>query len=200
MYSVIKVLFDKIMSAALLLTLAPVLLSIYCGIFLNYRFNPIYSVVRSGKNQKPFRYYKFQSMYPVGHKAAKTSSDFDRITPLGFFIRKYSVDELPSLLCVLRGDMSLVGPRPLPPVYDDLYSKPQRQRFLVKPGVTGLAQIRGRNSISWKRKFALDYYYVKKNSFCFDIYIVLGTIGRVVAAKDVHPSGASVVDNFNGSN
>ena len=193
-------LFDKVASFFLIIAFSPLLITIYVVIGITYRFNPLYRTVRTGKYQKQFTYYKFQTMYPKDHLLVKSSQDIDRITWIGFYLRKYSLDELPSLFCVLLGKMSLVGPRPLPPVYDQLYTPTQLRRFDVKPGITGSAQINGRNSITWRRKFAFDYLYVKNMSFCFNILILIKTVNKVLFAKDVHPIGASKVENFSGKN
>lgn len=190
----------SIIAFTFILIFSPVMVIIYFTILVVYQYNPIYVAKRVGLGQKTFSYYKFQTMYPINSAKIKGNTDQERITRLGLVLRKYSLDELPSLLCVLLGNLSLVGPRPLPPVYNDLYSDRQRQRFLVKPGITGLAQISGRNSISWSKRFALDCFYVKKKSLCFDMIIGIKTVKKVIFAKDVHPTGASVVDNFNGKN
>lgn len=193
-------LLDKISSVILIITLSPLLLTIYVVIGIIYRFDPIFRTVRTGKGQKPFVYYKFQTMYPKDHLQVSSTQDIDRITKIGFYLRKFSLDELPSVICVLLGKMSLVGPRPLPPVYDQLYTATQLRRFDVKPGITGLAQINGRNSITWRKKFAFDYLYVKNISFSLNILILLKTLNKVFFAKDVHPTGASKVENFTGRN
>lgn len=191
---------QRLVALLFILLISPLLILIYLTIALFYQYNPIFVTPRTGLNQKQFNYYKFQTMYPIGHLTAIGKTDEERLTKLGFYLRKYSLDELPSVLCVLFGNLNFVGPRPLPPVYNNLYSTVQLQRFLVKPGITGLAQISGRNSISWKRKFTLDCIYVKKRSNCLDLIIILKTVKKVLLAKDVHPTGASAVKNFNGDN
>jgi lipopolysaccharide/colanic/teichoic acid biosynthesis glycosyltransferase len=126
--------------------------------------------------------------------------DIQRITPFGRFLRKYSLDELPQLFNVLKGDMSMVGPRPLLFKYIPLYNEQQRRRHEVKPGITGWAQINGRNTISWGKKFALDVYYVNNVSFMFDLKILLKTFMKVFKSEGVNQSNARPMEPFNGNN
>jgi undecaprenyl phosphate N,N'-diacetylbacillosamine 1-phosphate transferase len=131
---------------------------------------------------------------------ANVASNSDRITIVGRFIRKTSIDEIPQLINVIKGDMSLVGPRPLLYKYIPLYSPQQRSRHLVKPGITGLAQVNGRNSISWTQKFAFDIDYVEKISFKMDIKILLLTAVKIFRVKEVNQSNQQTMEPFNGHN
>lgn len=141
---------------------------------------PIFFVqTRSGKNKKHFKIFKFRTMITDTYKLKEE----DRLTSLGIFLRKFSLDELPQLFNVIKGDMSLVGPRPLLIEYDDNYSDKQNLRFLVKPGITGLAQVEGRNSLTWEEKFELDIKYVKQLSFVNDLEILIKTIKVVFFSK-----------------
>jgi lipopolysaccharide/colanic/teichoic acid biosynthesis glycosyltransferase len=142
--------------------------------------SPIFFVqTRSGKNKKYFKIFKFRTMiaYTASFKEA------DRLTRLGIFLRKFSLDELPQLFNVIKGDMSLIGPRPLLIEYDDHYSDTQNLRFKVKPGITGLAQVQGRNNLTWEEKFELDIKYVQQLSFINDVKILIKTIRVVFFSK-----------------
>ena len=144
----------------------------------------IFSQSRTGKEEKIFTFYKFRTM------EISTSSELDdtslRITPLGDILRRTSLDELPSLLNVLRGEMSIVGPRPLLPEYLDRYNNFQRRRHEVLPGITGLAQISGRNAISWEEKFKYDVDYVENNSLFIDVCIIFRTLTKIFSSKDIN--------------
>ena len=132
-------------------------------------------------------------------KKISSKDDKLRTSNLGAFLRKHSIDEIPSLVNVMKGDMSFVGPRPLLSKYDKLYNKDQRKRFLVKPGITGWAQINGRNSISWEEKFKLDLWYVKNSSFMLDFKILFKTIFKVLNNNDVNNSEGETTDEFKGN-
>ena len=126
--------------------------------------------------------------------------DFKRLTPLGKIVRKLSLDELPQLINVIKGEMSFVGPRPLLPEYLPLYSKEQKKRHLVKPGITGWAQINGRNTLSWEDKFKLDVYYVAHQSFFLDLKILIKTVGKVILPRDINAGKQLTMEPFNGKN
>lgn len=148
--------------------------------------------VRVGRGGKPFTILKLRTMR-IGD-----GSDAERITPFGAFLRKTSLDELPQLFNVLRGDMSLVGPRPLPTAYLPLYSKEQARRHEVRPGITGWAQVNGRNGISWKRRFELDVWYVDHRSLLLDARIALMTVAAVFTGRGVSAEGEATVRPFTG--
>ncbi len=171
MYSVTKSILDWFVAGILLLLVGiPVFLMGWMGTLIDGA--PIfYSQVRSGKSGRPFTLYKLRTM-----KANK-------ITPFGSFLRRWSIDELPQLWNILKGDMSLVGPRPLLPEYDAYYTPAQKRRFDVKPGITGLSQVNGRNSIGWEKRFELDVEYVEKQSFWLDCQILMKTFVQIFDGK-----------------
>ncbi len=146
----------------------------------------LYKQQRPGLNGAPFFLYKFRSMSNEKDSTGRLLPDHIRLTPFGSFLRQYSLDELPQLINVIKGDLSLVGPRPLLMEYLPLYSKEQARRHLVRPGITGWAQVNGRNSITWEEKFALDVWYVNNQSLFLDIKILLLTIIRVLRSDNVH--------------
>lgn len=156
---------------------------------------------RPGKNGKIFKICKFKSMTDEKDAEGNLLPNEQRITKVGKFIRKTSIDELPQLWNVLKGDMSLIGPRPLPVRYLELYSERQAHRHDVRPGISGWAQINGRNNISWCKKFEYDVYYVENVSFIFDMKIILKTIGKVFAKADINTGEDKVgAVGFNGHN
>lgn len=138
-------------------------------------------------------------MKDVGDIKMTSENDKKRLTAFGFLLRKYSIDEIPSLVNVLKGDMSFVGPRPLLAKYDKLYNEEQRKRFMVKPGITGWAQINGRNSISWEEKLKLDIWYIKNRNLILDFEILFKTIFKVFNNKDVDSSKSETMDEFKGN-
>jgi len=156
--------------------------------------------VRPGLHGRPFQMVKFRTMTDARGPDGALLPDADRLTPFGRFLRGTSLDELPELWNVLKGDMSLVGPRPLATVYLPLYSKEQMRRHEVRPGITGWAQINGRNAISWARKFELDVWYVDNQSIMLDIKILFLTIAKVINKSDVKGDGQAEVESFNGRN
>lgn len=156
---------------------------------------------RPGKNGKIFKVIKFKSMTDERDKAGNLLPNEKRITPIGVFIRKTSIDELPQLFNVLKGDMSLIGPRPLMIRYLDLYSEEQSRRHDVRPGITGWAQVNGRNTITWTKKFQLDVWYVDNLSLKLDIKIIILTIKKVLLPKDINSSDEKVgAVGFDGTN
>ena len=156
--------------------------------------------VRPGLHGRPFQMVKFRTMTDARGPDGALLPDADRLTPFARFLRGTSLDELPELWNVLKGDMSLVGPRPLATVYLPLYSKEQMRRHEVRPGITGWAQINGRNAISWARKFELDVWYVDNQSIMLDIKILFLTIAKVINKSDVKGDGQAEVESFNGRN
>lgn len=155
---------------------------------------------RPGKDGKIFRVVKFKTMTDERDSEGKLLPDAQRLTKVGSFVRSTSIDELPQLWNVLRGDMSLIGPRPLVVKYLPLYSPEQARRHEVRPGITGWAQINGRNNISWERKFELDVYYVDNLSFPLDCKIILSTLKKVFLREDISKEGEATTDPFNGNN
>jgi len=154
---------------------------------------------RLGKGGKPFTLVKFRTMSTTQTGKTHQASDEQRLTPLGCKLRSTSIDELPELWSVLRGDMSLVGPRPLLTEYLVLYSSEQSRRHLVRPGITGLAQVSGRNSLTWSEKFDLDVWYVDNISFALDLLILFRTISVVVNRSGITAEGKATVDPFHGN-
>lgn len=151
-----------------------------------------YRSERAGQHGRVFRLFKFRSMIDG------PEPDSERITPYGEFLRKTSIDELPSLFQVVTGKMNLVGPRPLLPEYNDLYDPTQRLRLILKPGITGWAQINGRNLIDWEQKFELDVWYVNNRSFLLDVRILIATVGKVLSCVGIKPKQGITMPKYNG--
>ncbi|MCB0476405.1 MAG: sugar transferase, partial [Flavobacteriaceae bacterium] len=168
----LKRLFDLLLSLCLIIVLSPLILLVAFLLFIQNKGNPFFFQDRPGKDQQKIRIVKFKSMTDARDQTGQLLPDRERITKLGKFIRKASLDELPQLFNVLTGDMSLIGPRPLLFKYLPLYSKEQLRRHAVRPGITGWAQVNGRNSISWTKKFELDVYYVDHLTLALDMKIL----------------------------
>lgn len=160
----------------------------------------IFRQARTGVNGSPFRVYKFRTMTNDTDENGKLLPDEQRMTELGQLLRRTSIDELPSLLNVLKGEMSLVGPRPQMHEFAELLSDEQRERLTVLPGITGWAQVNGRNAISWQKKFELDVWYVRNASFLLDLKILLKTVSVVVSGDGVNKEGHATTDRFTGEN
>ena len=168
--------------------------------FANKGAGAFFTQERPGKDGRIFKVIKFKSMTDERDKEGKLLPDMKRLTKVGRFIRATSLDELPQLLNVLKGDMALVGPRPLLPEYLPLYNKEQRRRHEVRPGITGWAQVHGRNTISWNEKFKLDVWYVDHMSFILDLRIILMTIKNVFLRTGINSSATDTMENFTGNN
>jgi lipopolysaccharide/colanic/teichoic acid biosynthesis glycosyltransferase len=170
-------------------------------LLIRYKFGtPVFfRQIRPGKCGHPFQVIKFRTMHDVSDSKGTLLPDSDRLTQFGKFLRATSFDELPELWNVLKGDMSLVGPRPLLMEYLPLYNDEQRRRHEVKPGITGLAQINGRNAISWEEKFKLDVWYVDNQSLWLDIKILLYTVKKVLAREDISADGHVTMKPFTGN-
>ncbi len=181
-----------------LLILSPLLLVLSMLIKIKLGSPVLFWQNRPGLKGKIFTFYKFRTMSDRHDSAGRILPDKDRITPFGNFLRKTSLDELPSLFNVLKGDMSLVGPRPLLVEYLDLYSPDQARRHNVKPGITGWAQINGRNSLSWEEKFKLDVWYVDNHTFWLDIKILIKTIIKVLKREGINQSNNVTMNKFQG--
>jgi lipopolysaccharide/colanic/teichoic acid biosynthesis glycosyltransferase len=195
----IKPFFDRLTALLLLIILSPVMLLTAIAIRLSGS-RVLFSQIRPGKNEKLFRVYKFRTMTDRRDAEGNLLSDAQRLTRTGKFIRKTSLDELPQLWNVLRGNMSFVGPRPLLTEYLPLYTPAQSVRHSVKPGITGWAQINGRNSITWQQKFELDTWYAVNLSFSLDFKILFLTLIAVVRAKDINSPRAATMEKFDGTN
>jgi undecaprenyl phosphate N,N'-diacetylbacillosamine 1-phosphate transferase len=191
---------DIIASLIGVLLLSPIILVIALMLFVSNKNNPFFLQPRGGFKNSVFNIIKFKTMNDKKDSEGNLLSDDKRVTKFGKFLRKYSIDELPQLINVLKGDMSLIGPRPFHARYIDLYSDRQKERHNVRPGLTGWAQINGRNNITWKEKFELDLYYVDNQSFKLDVSIIIKTILKVLKPTDVKISNNTVATSFNGNN
>lgn len=190
---------DIVLSFCMIVALLPVFVCV--GVVV-YKFlgNPVfYKQQRAGRNGIPFNVFKFRTMTDERDASGELLSDAFRLGKLGIFLRRYSLDELPQLWNVLRGDMSLVGPRPLFVHYVPLYNAQQARRLEVKPGLTGWSQVNGRNAISWEEKFRLDVWYVEKCSLWLDLYILLLTVWRVLRPVGINQPEQATVEPFKGS-
>lgn len=179
--------FDFCVSLMIIIILSPIIVLVAIFVFVFIGSPIIFVQERPGKNKVSFNFYKFRSMTNETDENGNLLPNEDRLTKAGKFLRKTSLDELPSLINVLKGDMSLVGPRPLRTRYNSLYTKEQNLRHNVKPGITGLAQVNGRTAISWDEKFDLDVKYVRKQTFLLDLKILIKTVLVVLVQKDVSP-------------
>jgi undecaprenyl phosphate N,N'-diacetylbacillosamine 1-phosphate transferase len=195
-----KRIFDFIISLIGLVILFPVLVLVTILLAIANQGKPFFFQTRPGINQKLFKIIKFKTMTDAKDVNGNLLLDAERLTKVGNFVRKTSLDELPQLINVLIGDMSLIGPRPLLPQYLPLYSNYQNRRHEVKPGITGWAQINGRNAISWKDKFDFDVWYVDQISFLVDVKIFLLTIKKVFISEGINLEGQATAETFNGNN
>jgi len=200
MYIIIKGLLDKIFALSLLLISFPILfLSIFL-LFIELREFPFFVQDRPGFKGNIFSIYKLKTMKSVLDSKGALLPDHKRISIIGGVLRKLSIDELPQLINILKGEMSFIGPRPLLPAYLKLYNENQSKRHNVKPGITGWAQVNGRNAISWSEKFNFDIWYVNNISFLLDIKIIFLTIQKVFNFKEVNKSDKITMEPFNGTN
>lgn len=178
--------FDFWISLVALIVLSPVLLIVTIWLhFANKGAGAFFLQERPGKNEKIFKVIKFKSMTDERGADGKLLPDIERLTKVGAFVRKTSIDELPQLFNVLKGDMALIGPRPLLPKYLPLYNEHQHHRHDIRPGITGWAQVNGRNNVTWTEKFKMDLYYVNHCSLLMDINILIKTVKNVLCAKDI---------------
>jgi lipopolysaccharide/colanic/teichoic acid biosynthesis glycosyltransferase len=189
---------DLTVSLAALVLLAPVMGLVAGLIFFKMGSPVLFSQERPGMGGRPFRVYKFRTMSEAFDANGQSLPDAQRLTALGVLLRKLSVDELPQLLNVLRGDMSLVGPRPLLMAYLPLYSPTQARRHEVRPGITGWAQVNGRNAISWPERFALDVWYVDHQSLVLDVRILWITLRKVLLRDGISAEGEATMSHFKG--
>ena len=196
---IIKPVIDIIIALLIIVLLSPVMLLLVVLLALNNSGTPFFVQRRPGKHGKIFKIIKFKTMNDRRDPEGNLLPDSERLTPIGAFVRKTSLDEIPQLLNVIKGDMSLIGPRPLLPRYLDLYNDFQRRRNEVKPGITGWAQVNGRNSISWKRKFELDVWYVDHLSFLLDMKILLLTVKKVFISEGINEEGQATATEFTGN-
>lgn len=196
-----KRLIDFVLVFCALLVLWPILLIIIIFLhFANKGAGVFFTQDRPGKEAKIFKAIKFKTMTDERDAEGKLLPDAVRLTKVGRIVRSLSIDELPQLINVLKGDMALVGPRPLLPKYLPLYSKEQYRRHEVRPGITGWAQVNGRNNISWTTKFELDVWYVDHCSFALDVKIIFMTIKKVLFREDISKEGEATTVPFDGTN
>lgn len=192
--------FDIISSFVIIVLLSPLFLIILACLIIANRGNPFFIQKRPGKKEKIFSIIKLCTMNNLRDNEGNLLPDKVRLTKIGKFVRSTSIDELPQLINVLKGDMSFIGPRPLLVEYLPLYTKEQARRHDVRPGITGWAQVNGRNAISWNQKFNYDIEYVDNLSFGLDVKIVLLTINRIVKRDNISSKTAVTMEKFNGEN
>ena len=191
--------FDVIASIILILLLFPLMAGVMLAVLCSLGWPVLFSQDRPGIEGRVFRMHKFRTMSNSRDSAGNLLADEQRLGRFGSFLRRTSLDELPELFDVLRGRMSLVGPRPLLPEYMALYNADQARRHEVKPGVTGWAQVMGRNSLSWEEKFMYDVWYVENRTFLLDLKILLRTVGQVLKTSQTTGSGSVTMTKFTGS-
>lgn len=196
----VKRFLDFILALIGLILLLPVLFFVTVLLFFSNQGKPFFIQRRPGKNCEVFSIIKFKTMNDKKGDDGKLLHDSQRLTPIGKFVRKISLDEIPQLINVLKGDMSLVGPRPLLTDYVHLYNEFQNRRHEVKPGITGWAQVNGRNAISWDQKFAYDVWYVDHCSFLTDFKIIVMTFLKVIKKEGINAADSATIEPFTGYN
>lgn len=194
-----KRIFDFTSSTIGLLAISPIVIGTAIVVKNKIGSPILFTQERPGQYGKPFKVYKFRTMTNETDENGELLPDDVRLTETGKFLRKYSLDELPQLINVIKGDISLVGPRPLLMEYNDMYNEHQKRRLDVKPGITGWAQVNGRNAISWEEKFDLDVWYVDHQSFVLDIYILYLTFIKVFKSEGINQDGQATVNKFRGT-
>lgn len=196
---IVKRVFDLLIATALLLVLSPVVATVAVLVRLRLGGPVLFRQQRPGLGGKPFMMIKFRTMLDAADRQGNPLSDGERLTEFGKFLRSTSLDELPELINIMRGDMSLVGPRPLLMEYLPLYSPEQARRHEVRPGLTGWAQVNGRNSLSWDDKFALDTWYVDHHTLLLDLCILCLTVRKVLFRHDISAEGEATMSPFAGN-
>lgn len=196
----LKRLLDIIIASIALILLSPLYFYVAHKVKKNLGSPVLFRQVRPGLHGKPFEMIKFRSMKDAVDAQGNLLPDSERLTPFGKMLRSSSLDEMPELWNVIKGDMSIVGPRPLLMEYLPLYNQEQAKRHLVRPGMTGHAQVNGRNAISWEEKFKLDTWYVENQSVWLDFKIMLKTVKKVIAKDDINEAGEATMTKFTGSN
>ena len=195
----VKRIIDFFSALSGLIVFSPILLLLILILGISYKGSCFFFQKRPGKKGKIFKVIKFKTMNDKKDKQGKLLPDAMRLTKIGKFVRKTSLDELPQLINVLKGDMSLIGPRPLLPEYLPLYNETQNKRHNVKPGITGWAQVNGRNAITWEKKFELDVWYVENISFKLDLKITIKTIYKVIKSEDINTENHATTTKFTGN-
>lgn len=196
--NVIKPFCDVLVATIVFTCALPVFLVLVILLIIANNGKPFFFQKRPGKGERIFKVVKFKTMNDKKDKNGNLLPDADRLTAVGSFIRKTSLDEIPQLINVIKGDMSIVGPRPLLVEYLPLYNAVQKHRHDVKPGITGWAQVNGRNAISWKQKFEYDIWYVNNISFVLDLRIIFRTIGKVFKSEGINSATAATMEKFTG--
>jgi undecaprenyl phosphate N,N'-diacetylbacillosamine 1-phosphate transferase len=196
----LKRLIDFIFAFLGLLILSPIFIIVMIGLYFANNGKPFFFQARPGLNEKIFKIIKFKTMNDKKDAQGNLLPDSERLTPIGQFVRKTSLDELPQLINVLKGDMAIIGPRPLLPQYLPLYNESQKRRHNVRPGITGWAQVNGRNAISWTKKFELDVWYVDHVSFATDLKVFFTTFKKVFRSEGISQEGQATMEAFNGKN
>ncbi|WMN06784.1 sugar transferase [Marivirga arenosa] len=196
----IKPFFDKLTALIALVVASPIFIIVAILLAAFQKGKVFFTQRRPGKNAKIFMLVKFKTMRDDKDEQGELLPDADRLTWIGKIVRKTSMDEIPQLLNILKGDMSFIGPRPLLVEYLSLYNSEQAKRHQVTPGITGWAQVNGRNTISWSKKFEYDIWYVKNQSFWLDLKIIFLTIFKVFKAEGISAEGAATIEKFTGNN
>jgi len=197
---VVKPFFDILISSIVLVVLSPILLLATLILTILNNGKPFFVQERPGRNEKIFKLIKFKTMTDRRSASGELLPDADRLTLFGAFLRKLSIDEIPQFINVVKGDMSIVGPRPLLVEYLERYNEFQKRRHEVKPGITGWAQVNGRNAISWEKKFEYDVSYIDNLSFGLDVKIIFLTIKKVIFREGVNKNSQETMDLFRGNN
>lgn len=195
----LKRLLDIVIASSALVVLSPVYAFVAYKVRKNLGSPVLFRQVRPGLNGKPFEMIKFRSMKDAVDAQGNPLPDSERLTPFGQMLRSSSLDEMPELWNVIKGEMSIVGPRPLLMEYLPLYNEQQAKRHNVRPGITGYAQVNGRNAISWEKKFELDTWYVENGSLWLDFKIMLKTVQKVIAKDDISAEGEATMSKFTGT-
>ncbi|MFT4697401.1 MAG: lipopolysaccharide/colanic/teichoic acid biosynthesis glycosyltransferase [Flavobacteriaceae bacterium] len=195
----LKRILDLIISIIGFIVFSPLFIITLIFLLINNNGNPFFFQKRPGKNEKPFIIIKFKTMNDRVDASGKLLPDDKRLTRVGRFVRKASLDEIPQLINVIKGDMSIIGPRPLLMEYLPLYNAIQKTRHKVRPGITGWAQVNGRNAISWNKKLELDAYYILNISFILDVKIFFKTIKKVIFSEDISEEGSATIGRFKGN-
>jgi len=195
-----KQIIDFFIAFTALVILSPLLLIVVILLGFANKGNPFFFQNRPGKDERIFKIVKFRTMTNERDENGILLPDRDRLTGIGKFVRKTSIDEIPQLINVLIGDMSLIGPRPLLPEYLPIFNERQKKRHSVRPGITGWAQVNGRNAISWNKKFEYDVWYVENLSFTLDMKILFRTIKKVIISEGINTQDMATTEPFNGNN
>lgn len=201
MYKIfIKRILDLVLSLTGFMILSPIFILVVISLFIANKGTPFFFQARPGKNERIFKIIKFKTMTDEKDNNGKLLPDVKRLTKVGAFIRKTSLDEIPQLLNVIKGDMSLIGPRPLLIQYLPLYNEKQKRRHEIRPGITGWAQVNGRNTVGWQEKFKYDVWYIDNLTFLLDIKIIFMTILKVFKSEGISAEGQATMEAFKGNN